>query len=271
MKKLILTLLLIISSDIYVNGQCTNQVTHTAGTLNINSVDVTVTSSGHIWELNTYCANSIRPYVAGYNPTILSGNGSYTFDFDPPVTGVTLDFGGTTNIGEHYEEVVLYVNGIHYTFTDVGSQSICDDLSIITPEGNMAACDECLHSGWYGTHINQEISSLTVEDIFFTGSPQGTVFSLYFCDSILGDGDFSTLSTDIAPNPFSSIRNLHFNVPLSNAALHIYNNQGQEVLVFKEISGQDIPLNCSSSNSGLYFLNVVINGQHVQTKTLAIK
>src|SRR6187402_276271 len=108
------------------NAQCVDQVTHLTGTQTIAGTDVTVTSSGVVSGLSTYCTETL-PYFIGYNSG--SGTGSYTFVFDPPILSARFNVSGISNIPPDGEEVWVYVNGAHYAIPAAGDPQVCDPLA----------------------------------------------------------------------------------------------------------------------------------------------
>lgn len=66
---------------------------------------------------------------------------------------------------------------------------------MLTPAGNVGGCLGCTVSGWNGTTINGPISSLTVLDTLLSGSPNGSLFSLFIC-GIGSNGNIIDLGPD---------------------------------------------------------------------------
>jgi hypothetical protein len=177
------TLCLVIYCSI-LNAQCNynQQVTHVTGTKVVGCVNVTVTSLGHIDTNTTFCP-FIAPYAIGYSfKTKVSANGSYTFTFSKPINGVALNFTGVTNEPPSTEEIHIYVNGIHYKIMSQGVINYCDPIAILTPAGDIGAPIGCSGAGWSGTLISGPITTLTVLDTVFGGTPVGSLFSLSICD-----------------------------------------------------------------------------------------
>lgn len=163
-------------------SQAQERVSHTSGTKKINNINVTVSSKGMVPILKpgNYCNRDAGPYYLGYNTsTYECATGSYTFTFDPPVAFVTLNFEGLSASKDYYEEVMVDVNGHHYVITEQGVKTPCEPICRITPNGNLAGCDECSSSGWNGTHIEGPIYTLTVTDSVIYGEPAGIVFGMY--------------------------------------------------------------------------------------------
>lgn len=273
MKKIIylcnisLTGFLVLYVNQIASAQCANQVFNTSGTSVVNGTAITVTSSGTVDILN-YCSGVTNPYFIGYSLSLASsGTGSYTFNFSPPVNGVTINFGGTSDTPPHYEEVKLYVNGQHYAMTAVGSANPCEPLAVLTPAGDLAGCSACGVSGWSGTSINGVISTLEVLDTVLSGDPAGTVFSLFICD---------TASTPVIGLPqqeepliyqdASTGSIIIHHLPLSVSVISIYDSSGQLVMKKKVDNQQSAKINISNYSPGLYFVRVVSGSKTVHKK-----
>lgn len=174
-------ILFIVTSSLTLYGQCSSQVLHLAGTETINGVDVTVTSAGVTDSILNYCPWLTRPYLIGASFSGGSGNGSFTFQFSPPIDSVTLNFSGINDQFINKEIVKLLVNGNHYSIPSAGLPNGCDSLAVLTPFGNITGHASGGVSGWMGTTIIGNISEITVLDSIVAGSPGGSVFSIFFC------------------------------------------------------------------------------------------
>jgi gliding motility-associated-like protein len=178
-----------------LHAQCTNQVTHTSGTQVINCVNITATPFGGADVLPSYCPGVTTPYLIGYSFANGNQSGGYTFNFSPPVSAVTLNFSGLSNTPPSSEEIMLFVNGVHYSIPAAGTTNLCDGMAVLTPGGNIGGCVGCSVSGWSGTNITGPISTLTVYDTI-SGVPNGALFSLYFCNAVAGSGGTVDLGND---------------------------------------------------------------------------
>jgi hypothetical protein len=164
------------------HSQAVHQLEHTVGTEKIQGVKVTVTSSGTVATNTTYCQDS-QPYHIG-GDEVKKGDGNYTFEFSPAVSEVMLNFSALSASNDVYGEIViLKVNGVHYEVPEAGEKNNCDELAIITPEGNIAPCHGCYGAGFNGLIIQGPISKLEVKDSCLFGSPAGTLFSLFISDA----------------------------------------------------------------------------------------
>jgi hypothetical protein len=152
--------------------QCNNQVTHLSGTQQVGCSSVTVTPSGST-DNTTLCNKG--PYIIGS-----VAPGSFTFTFNPAVSGVRVGLYGLNNNVIGFEEVAFTVNGTFYPITNPGVADGCLDEALISGTGTIQACADCV-SSWDSIVINQTISSIIIEDIYLTGTPAGVLFALYFC------------------------------------------------------------------------------------------
>lgn len=239
------------------NSQCSNQVTHLAGTAVVNGVDITVTTTGHVDDNTSYCVNTF-PYFVGYNSTTGSANGMYTFDFFPPVNSLTLNFSGISNAGIGQESVVLAINGIHYAIPSVGDPNGCDALADLTVDGDITGCVSCSVSGWLGTTITGNISSLQVADIAVWGQGNGAIFSLFICDAVNGTPEYENIfANDVYPNPFTTSLNLKSNNS-SDVEFTLYDAFSNK-LIHKTIPTIS-SLNTEFLSSGIYFYELKQEG-----------
>lgn len=229
-----------------------NHVTHTSGTLDIAGTDVTVTASGCFDILTSYCPTVTSPYIIGFNSWNSSYcDGEYTFQFSPPVNMLRLNFSGVTNSQNHIEVMTLYVNGSHYPIPSAGSPNACDAMAELDSEGNVAACDGCIEAGWAGTIINGPISVITVKNSVFSGSPGGSLFSLYISDVTASLPEYSTPQLTLSPNPFVN----EFSVTATSIGkVTLFDLQGNKILQ-KEISTGKHSIAVENLEAGAYFLH----------------
>lgn len=257
MRKYICTLVLSCWS-ILSYGQCSYQVTHLSGEEELNGISITVTSDGLVDQNSGYCLQTL-PYMIGYNYTLNEhGTGSYTYQFSPPVSMLTLDFSGISisSVGDgHIEEIQLYVNGAHYDIPSVGTLNGCDPLAVLTPEGNIRACEECPLSGWLGTTIEGPISTLRVTDSVLVGLPGGTIYSLYICDSLttgIGDGADMAHYT-FSPSAMTHQATLKFPDTYHNVSFSLYTISGACIRTMHNITDGTLTLTKEGLPAGLYF------------------
>lgn len=164
-------------------AQCAHQVMHTQGTQVLGAIEVTVTSTGMVGSLSSYCSGTIAPYLVGHDGTgPLSATGAYTFTFDPPIDSAIIHVGGLSGDGpDPLEALRTFVDGAHYAVPVVGQAHACEDLAMLTPDGDITGCTFCFVSGWDGTVIHGPISTLTVQDTVWYDGSGGALFSLFIC------------------------------------------------------------------------------------------
>jgi hypothetical protein len=178
--------LMMATSANHLAAQCNNQVMHTSGSANVAGITVAVTTSGNTCAWTTYCPTVTQPFFIGYAPGPGSGPGQFTFTFTPSISGVRLNFSGASNSPPSVEEIRLQVNGAHYAMSAPGSANGCDAMASLTGAGDLVGCLGCGVSGWSNTNISGfPISTLTVEDFVVGGTPNGSLFSLFICNTIL--------------------------------------------------------------------------------------
>lgn len=156
---------------------CSHKVSHLADTQQVGCTNVTVTPAGWAGSLLPICNKD--PYFIGNQ-----ANGSYTFTFSPPVSGVRVSLYAVNNQPaiNNLEEVAFTVNGSFYQITNPGVADACLPEAVISPTGTIQGCTGCI-SSWDDIEITTTINSLNVEDIILSGSPAGVLFSLYLCCS----------------------------------------------------------------------------------------
>lgn len=209
LRFLLISALFVFSSN-PARSQCTNQVTHMHGTKMINGVNVTVTYTGVVDSDFVYCPSTV-PYFIGYRYAGgQNGDGSYLFTFSPPVSAITVNVSGISNIpGSGIEEVKLKKNGVHYSIPAAGITDGCDPMAVLTSEGNIAGCLNCGVSGWSQTTVSGPLTSIEVKDSVLYGNPEGSIFSLFICDIATNVDEIkSDVLIKIFPNPFVNTLNL---------------------------------------------------------------
>jgi hypothetical protein len=234
-------------------AQC--RITHISGTQKYGSIDVTVTSKGSVdtFDYLNYCEKKLGPYWAGvhYNPLPFTcNNGSYTFTFSPPATELYLNFGGVNSEqGGNSEIIRLYMNGSHYPLTSVGDTLPCQQLAILTSNGDIASPTWDI-AGWEGTKIMGTINTLTIEDSIISGCANGIVFSVFLCNEPLAISQYANVlknQLEVWPNPSSG----KFQIQYKNAKAQkvLYNSIGQIVL-----STNENEMDVSMLPKGMYYL-----------------
>ncbi len=272
MKTLIILPIIFILELGTIWCQCTHQVLNLSGTTSVNGSLVTVTSAGIVDTNSQYCTATF-PYFVGYDiSSNMDGNGSYSFNFSPPISAATLNFSGLSNEFDDIEEIKLFVNGAHYQIPIAGTPNGCDSLAVLTPLGDIAACLGCPASGWNGTTIIGPIYSLTIQDTVISGSPSGAIFSLFICDIISEVVEVNDISSNhqLFPNPFFTEAILKTNKFLNEASLLLYNLSGEKVKQIENISGKTVSILRDNLPSGLYFLHLTENNKTIMIDRVII-
>lgn len=236
-----------------VSSQCTNEVSHLTGTMTVNGVNVTVTSTGKVDYL-AYCSGT---YMVGYSysSTPNSGDGSYIFTFSPAINGVTINFAGLTNNAGNIEVVSLYVNGSHYAIPSAGSSNGCEALALLTAGGDITGLTGYTLSGWNGTSIAGPITSFEISDVV-TNAGGGTIFSLFICDPITNIFDFTDkYQLNIYPNPSSNQLTIEGNI-ISNSEIEVVNILGKKVNIEITTQSDKAVINTSELAKGIYFVKI---------------
>jgi len=109
--------------------------------------------------------------------------GSFTYTFNPPIAGVSVDVRAINNIPNALvEEIAFTVNGTFYPITNPGGPGGCLPEAMITPTGTIGACPNCSARAWKDIVITEPMTSLTVELIYVEAFfASGITFSLYLC------------------------------------------------------------------------------------------
>ena len=236
MKKLYI-LLLLLCLKISLVAQCTNQVLNLTGTSTVSGIQVAVTSTGGVSSNTIYCS-ATKPYWIGFTGSAHL-TGSYVFNFNPPISGLTLNFSGLTDVVTSKEEIILFVNNAHYSVTTAGTANGCDNLAVITSSGNVAPCAGCNGSGWNGTNIIGPISKLEVKDSVLAGTPNGSLFSLFICSSI-GIWESEIIVTNkLFPNPNNGSFKLKIENLMQSGEIVLFNSFGQKVHEQKISQGEN--------------------------------
>jgi len=261
MKKVVFILLTLVIS-LEISGQCTNKLNHTTGTVVVSGTSVSVSSAGQVLTNTSYCP-STSPYYIGYDGSFQNANGSYTFNFTPAIDSLTLNFSGINKIsvGQPVEEqVILTVNGLHYPITAKGTSNGCDSMAIITPQGNITGC-ECGTwgtAGWNETTIIGPITSITVLDSVVSGDPNGSIFSIFISDGLPTsiDNTEANYEFNISPNPTNGKIIISKKWTSTFTKITVFNAVGQLITKNQFIGSENILLDLSNSQKGLYYLHI---------------
>lgn len=171
--------------QVEVAAQCSNKITVFNGVQTFDCTEVTVSSSGD-------AVSGLTCGTGGGYWISWDEEGSITFSFSTPATGVTLEFDAINSM-EHnnlgHEEPSIEINGAPYPFPDAGSPNCKPLQAIVTPGGNLMApnCptpgpNGCI-AGCQQITIMETIYTITVKDLIIANSNLfgGVSFSIYFC------------------------------------------------------------------------------------------
>lgn len=250
------------------SAQCTDRVSHLHGSRVVAGSNVTVRPSGIVDSNTSYCV-STYPYFIGYIDQPDSRKGSFTISFSPPVSALTLNFSGLSNIGGNQEVVVLMVNGHHYVVPKTGDPNGCEPMGSLTLSGDITGCSGCAVSGWNGTTLSGPIDSISVIDTAISGGGNGSLFSLFICapNSIPYQ---SMRQARLFPNPLTTETVLELAEPLNDAQLYLSNSLGQTLRQWNHLRGDRIPLKREDLPPGLYFIRLIENQQVLLSDKLVV-
>jgi hypothetical protein len=142
------------------------------------------------------------------------------------------------------------VNGSHFALTTVGDTLGCQQLAILTPDGDIASPTWDV-AGWEGTKITGTINSLTVQDSVLMGCANGVFFSVWLCNEPLRNVELSILKDELVvyPNPATNKFQIKCKNPKSKKEL--YNTIGE--LIF---STNENEIDVSRLVKGMYYLKI---------------
>lgn len=176
-------ILLNIIIDKSATAQIPIQVTHTSGTQIISGTSVTVNSSGGTGTVNFYCPSVTAPYLVGYDQdNMVSIEGSYMFQFSPPVDSISINISGLGTINQtDLEEAQIFVNGSHFSL-DTLIYNDCDSLATISINGDLTH-EFGKPSGSKDIRVGYPVYSVIISDHIILNNPFGFIFSLFFFES----------------------------------------------------------------------------------------
>ncbi len=152
-----------------------HQVLHSSGAEVVGCTNVSVTSDGGV-TASSGGSCGYGPFGIGFtNP------GSYTFSFDPPISSIKFNAQTFDNHDGHVDELRVYIDGSFYPMPSAGVADGCQYPAILrttgTIQGDPASPDGL--SSFRDAIVNTTIKTLTLEDVYASGSPAGIFFSLY--------------------------------------------------------------------------------------------
>ena len=246
-------------------GQCLNQVTHLNGSMNINGTNVTISSLGSVSTNTSYCPAFTTPYLVGQ-----VSDGSYTFQFSPPIDSISLNFSAITNISSNKDIVKLTVNGSHYPLTNVGNPISCpqtNSIPILNLNGNMIAPGGTSAVGCVELVIPGPISQIEVLDSV-VGFPAGVIFSLFICNESTSINTKSNTDNivNIYPNPTTT----HFTIEGINKPYNLTINNALGQLLYRErrINEQSKKVDVSQFPKGILFIRIEAEGKVIYRKVV---
>jgi len=240
--------------------QC--RVSHLNGTMNVNGINVTVTHTGDVDTVST-CNNMLGPYWIGvhYSPLPFSCNGGrYNFSFVPSVSEVFLNFGSINSEVGNSEIVRVYLNGSHYPIPSPGDTLSCQQLAILTVDGDIAS-PNWDGAAWKNTKITGAISTLSIQDSILAGCGNGAIFSLSLCNWAVGTNDIEKEENKLRvyPNPTNGDINIFASEMLTNGSLKVINITGEPVLKREGLNGMSFSFDLSGKADGVYIIEIKTN------------
>lgn len=172
---LVPVLLLMVLSKNSIGQPCMNQIVHAVGTEQVGCSEVTVSAEGSFAFGVNWC--NTGPYVIGHD-----ADGSYTFSFSPPASGVRVSITALdSHNGVDLEEVYFEVNGAYFPLnaSNAGT-ALCMDPAFITGAGAVRGYPPYI-GDMHNITINTAISTLKITDDWLVGSPIGVNVAVYFC------------------------------------------------------------------------------------------
>ena len=246
-----------------LHAQKTDRLRHLSGTRTINGIQVTVTQEGAVDSL-TYCGDDTGPYFVGNDYSGLGNiTGSYIFTFTQPVKEVFLNIAALSVSDTYSEEVQIYVNGSHYFVTDIGHDSGCEPMPIISAEGNIRPCNSCTGSGADKIKIKGPITTLKVTCKILKGEPQGMVMGVYMGEKAKDEitNTLVNYTATIGENAAGKELLIESN-QLENAVITLKNSNGYIIaLHYRIIEANRIIIDASDLVKGEYFLEINLNDE----------
>ncbi len=218
------------------------RVEHTDQTQTVGCSDVTVTSTGAVGATyDPFCGAG--PFRMG-----LWTNGSYTFNFSPPVLGVRINVSALENMPGASEEMIVHINGSFYPIVNPGIPNGCEPPAMISPGGTIIANPIDIEGAWENIDINVSISSLTMECNLLAGGAGGFVASLFICCGSCGPTDAGQITSP----PLTRCQNQPAIVPPAGQVVLDANDMLQYIL-FSDLSDTTGSIVVTSNTPGFTF------------------
>ncbi len=232
------------------------QVTHTSGTQFISGTSITVNSSGGTGTDNFYCPSITAPYLVGYDQdNMLSMEGSYMFQFSPPVDSISINVSGLGTIYQtDLEEAQIFINGSHFPL-DTVIYNDCDSLATISINGDLTH-EFGKPSGSKDIRVGYPVYSVIISDHIILNSPFGFIFSLFFFVSgsaFITENEFNGLILE--PNPAQN------QVTISNQFgqiknIRIFDFTGNEIFAQYTTDFNSSLIELENLTNGIYIIQV---------------
>lgn len=258
MKRVRIIIVTILNLIIAISAiaQIPNQVTHTSGTQIISGTSVTVNSSGGTGIVNFYCPTVTAPYLVGYDQdNMVSIEGSYMFQFSPPVDSISINISGLGTIYQtDLEEAHIFINGFHFPL-DTVIYNDCDSLAILSINGDLTH-EFGKPSGSKDINVGFPVYSVIISDHIILNNPFGFIFSLTFYES--GNAFITENSLNeliIEPNPAKNIVKV-INQFGQIKSMQIYDLTGNEIYVQFNTENNSSIINLENLSNGMYIIQV---------------
>ncbi len=256
-----------------VNSHCQNitQVIHSTGTQNYTGIDVTVSSTGGAGIWTTYCPSVTFPYLIGHDfATNNDLNGSYIFQFNPPVESIVLNVSAIGTIHQSdFEIVKISVNNAHYPLFSSGVPNDCDSTALVNTEGDLTN-EPGKPSGLKNIYIPGPVSVITVSDSIVAGLGGGSMFSLYFSKlNISSLQNINPNEIHVYPNPASNKLFLE-NLQNEITDVKLFNMIGESIPINFEIVDNMIVFDVNKIDKGIYSLQIT-NGHSIKSQIVMIE
>lgn len=252
-------------------AQIPNQVTHTSGTQIISGTSVNVNSSGGAGIANFYCPSVTAPYLVGYDQdNMVSIEGSYMFQFSPPVDSISINISGLGTIYQtDLEEAHIFINGFHFLL-DTVIYNDCDSLAILSINSDLTH-DFGKPSGSKEIKVDYPVYSVVISDHIILNNPFGFIFSLSFYKS--GNAFITENSLNkliIEPNPAKNqVKIINQFGQIKN--LQLYDLTGNEIYAQFITENNNSIINLENFTNGMYIIHVTDEQGTYKSKLLVEK
>mgnify|MGYP000164774083 CR=1 FL=1 len=154
-------------------------VEHPEGTEIIGGIEVTVTAVGCTSYYETTLCEGHLPYFIGYDDQGNSTTGSFVFNFEPAISMAKFTIGRISFSSNNHEIIEVWVNGEHYKIQKEGEPNSCHGSAFINKDGNLDVKKDVDLGGFANIEIEGPIKTLEIKNVVLSGTPNGSLFSLY--------------------------------------------------------------------------------------------